>query len=249
VNRSAEYIRSDHATIGIEHLLDSSTRISIEGFYKRYAFYPISVNEQVSLANLGAGFEVFGNEATLSEGEGQTYGLEFLFQRNLTDNFYGILAYTLFWSEFTDLSGDFLPSAWDNRHLLTFTGGYKFGRNWEVALRSRFVAETPYAPVDVDASNATYPELILQYDLLDESRLGEFFALDIRVDKKWNYKKASLNLFLEIQNVLGNELPTPPDFGLNRDENGNVLLPREVLQIMGVDNSGSIPTLGIVIDF
>lgn len=249
VNRNVEYIRSDHLTAGIEHLLDKTTRISIEGFYKSYAFYPVSLREGVSLANLGAGFEVFGNEAVTSFGEGKTYGLEFLFQRNLTDNFYGILAYTLFWSEFSDANQNFLPSAWDSRHLLTFTGGYKFKRNWELAVRSRFVGETPFAPVNTIASEPVYPELILDYNGLRTNRLNSFLSVDARIDKKWNYAKSTLNIFLEIQNVLGANLPAPPNYGLNRDENGSVLLPREVIQIMGEDNSARIPTIGLVLDF
>jgi hypothetical protein len=249
INRSVDYIRSDHLTAGIEHLLDRTTRISIEAFYKRYAFYPVSVQEGVSLANLGADFEVFGNEAVQSFGEGRTYGLEFLFQRNLTDNFYGILAYTLFWSEFSDASRNFLPSAWDNRHLLTFTGGYKFKRNWELAIRSRFVGETPFAPVDTQASLPVYPELIVDYTGLRDNRLGTFLSVDVRIDKKWNYKNATLNLFLEVQNALGADLPSPPNFGLNRNDDGAVLMPREIIQIVGVDNSARIPTIGLVFDF
>jgi len=248
-NRNVEYIRSDHLTAGIEHLLNKTTRITVEAFHKSYAFYPVSIQEGVSLANLGAGFEVFGNEAVNSFGEGRTYGLEFLYQRNLTDDFYGILAYTLFWSEFSDANQNFLPSAWDNRHLLTFTGGYKFKRNWELGLRSRFVGETPFAPVDKEASLPIYPELVLDYNGLQNNRLGTFFSVDVRIDKKWNYAKSTLNLFLEVQNALGANLPSPPNFGLDRDDNGSVLIPREIIQILGADNSARIPTIGLVLDF
>jgi hypothetical protein len=79
--------------------------------------------DSASLVNKGAGFEVLGNEAIESVGEGRTYGLEFLLQQRFTGRFYGILAYTLFKSEFSGFDDRFRPSSWDSRHLLTFTGG------------------------------------------------------------------------------------------------------------------------------
>jgi hypothetical protein len=79
--------------------------------------------------------------------------------------------------------------------------------------------------------------------------LGTFFSVDVRIDKKWNYAKSTLNLFLEVQNALGANLPSPPNFGLDRDDNGSVLIPREIIQILGADNSARIPTIGLVLDF
>ncbi|HMB40424.1 MAG TPA: TonB-dependent receptor, partial [Balneolaceae bacterium] len=62
VNRDAQYIRSDHLTGGINYFPRSSTKISVEGFLKLYDNYPVSNQEEVSLANLGGGFEVLGND-------------------------------------------------------------------------------------------------------------------------------------------------------------------------------------------
>ena len=84
------------------------------------------------MANFGGDFGVFGNERISSTGKGQAYGFEFLFQQRLTKNFYGILSYTYDVSRCTGIDGSYLPSAWDNRHLLSFTGGYRFKKNWEV---------------------------------------------------------------------------------------------------------------------
>ncbi|MFT4741608.1 MAG: hypothetical protein ACJAT1_001222, partial [Marivirga sp.] len=149
VNKDSKYIQSDHAVIGVEYLLSPSSRLSVEGFYKKYNNYPVSMVDSVSLANLGGGFSVLGNEAIQSVGLGRTYGVEFLYQRKFTKNFYAILAYTLYKSEFTGFDeSTYLPSTWDNTNLVTFTGGYKFGKNWEVSARVRYLGQTPLAPVD-----------------------------------------------------------------------------------------------------
>jgi len=248
VNQNARYIRSTHLVAGLEFKPRPSTTISAEGFWKIYNDYPVSIADSTSLANKGAGFEVLGNEAIEPVGKGRTYGLELLFQQQFTGDFYGILAYTLFKSEFTGFGDTYRPSAWDSRHLLTFTGGYKLGKNWEVSLRYRFVGRTPYAPVDVQQTLATYPALVLDYERLGTVELNTFNQADIRIDKKWNFKAVSLNVFLEIQNAFAQQAPEPPSFGLGRDESGGVVEPRRLVEVP-IDNGSVLPTVGIVFDF
>ncbi|MEL6836953.1 MAG: TonB-dependent receptor [Bacteroidota bacterium] len=248
VNEDANYIRSDHFVLGLEHKLSESTRITVEGFYKKYDDYPVAVLDNVSLANKGGGFEVLGNEHIVSDGEGRTYGTEFLFQQEFTKRFYGILAYTLFRSEFSDLDGVFRPSSWDSRHLVSFTGGYKFDNNWELSLRYRFAGKTPFAPVDEAATLANYPAILLDYDRLGDERLDAFSVADIRIDKKWNFEQLALNIFLEVENAFASQIPEPQQYGLSRDAAGNLISPRSLTALEAQDGQ-IIPTIGIVLDF
>ncbi|MGM0547092.1 MAG: TonB-dependent receptor [Bacteroidota bacterium] len=248
-NKDSGYIQSNHYVAGITFSPRKSTQLSVEGFLKQYRNYPVSVADSVSLANLGGGFEVFGNEKIKSVGKGRAYGAEVSFQQKLQKNFYAILAYTLYWSEFSGFDqNQYLPSLWDNRHLLTFTGGYKLPNNWEIGTRLRILGGSPYAPIDRDASLNNYPDLQFDYSGLGDQRLDPFNSLDIRIDKKWNFPKWSLNLYLDVQNVLFNELPSTPEYGLRRNEDGSVATPREIVEIENVDNTSVLPTLGVVID-
>jgi hypothetical protein len=250
LNQDSKYIQSDHLVAGLEFLPRRSTRITLEGFYKRYDNYPVSVRDRVSLANLGGGFEVLGNENIESVGLGRSYGMELLLQQKLNKNFYGILAYTLYWSEFTGLDREtYLPSVWDNRHLLTFTGGYKLPKNWEIGIRVRYLGPTPFPPVDLEESVDTYPIFVNDYNRLGEERLQAFNQTDIRIDKKWNFSNWTFNAFLEVTNVLSNDLPNPPSYSLDRGDNGQILQPRRLVQVPDTDNSAALPTIGIVIDF
>ncbi|KOF02648.1 TonB-dependent receptor [Roseivirga seohaensis subsp. aquiponti] len=250
VNQDADYIQTDHYVLGLEYLPRLSTRFTIEGFYKRYSNYPVSIRDGVSLANLGGDFEVFGSENISSIGKGRAYGAEFLYQQKLNKRFYGILAYTLFWSEYTDLNDSgYRPALWDNRHLLTFTGGYKLNNNWELGIRNRFLGRAPFVPVDIEATEDSYPTIINDYDRLGNERLRAYNSLDVRIDKKWNYSKWSLNLFIEVTNLLGSRLPQSPQYGLDLDDNGEVIMPRNLIEIPDTNNGSTIPTFGIVIDF
>ncbi|MDC7996528.1 TonB-dependent receptor [Gilvibacter sediminis] len=249
LNQNVDYTQSDHFVLGLQHYLSPSANISLEGFYKRYEDYPVSVLDGVSLANKGGDFEVLGNEEIATVGRGRAYGLELQFQQKLSNNFYGIFAYTFFYSEFTGFDRDeFLPSVWDSRHLISFTGGYKLARNWEISARYRFAGRTPFVPVDQAATLDAYPEVVLDYSRLGEEKLEIFSQLDIRIDKKWNFEKFSFNVFAEVQNALGQDIPQPTEFGLARDADGNIQNPRQLSAIE--QNTGQlIPSIGIVLDF
>ena len=248
LNKDSKYIRSDHFVLGLERFLGPSSSVSLEAFYKLYDNYPVSLLDSVSLANKGADFEVLGNENVQSDGKGRAYGLEFFFQQKLSKRFYGLLSYTFFYSEFTGFnSSEYIPSLWDSRHLMTFTGGYKLKRNWEVSARYRFAGETPFVPTDLEKTAIEYPNILLDYSRLGEERLGTFNQFDLRIDKKWNLKQVSINLYFEIQNLLAQRSPSPSEYILQRDEDGVISIPRNLIEV-GESEGRSIPTIGIVID-
>lgn len=249
VNQNNDYTRSDHFVLGLSKEISKASSISLEGFYKKYSNYPISIRDGVSLANKGGGFEVLGNEPINSDGKGKAYGVELLFQQKLTKNFYGIFSYTFFYSQFSGVDkNEYLPSVWDSRHLVSFTGGYKFKRNWELSLRWRFAGKTPFVPVDEVATTVLYPEIVLDYSRLGEEKLNVFSQVDIRIDKKWNFKKLALNLYFEAQNALFQKIPQSSQYGLNRNTDGSIIEPRQLV-VIADDNNSPIPVIGIVLDF
>ncbi len=249
INKNNRYTQSDHYVFGVEYNWTPTARITVEGFIKDYSQYPVSVLDQVSLANKGGGFEVLGNEPVVDTGKGKSSGIEVLFQQKLTKNFYGVLAYTHFFSEFSRANGPLLPTVWDSRNLLSFTGGYKLKRNWEVSLRYRYAGETPYVPTDVAASLAAYPRIVLDYNRLGDVTLDVFSQGDIRIDKKWNFKRLSFNFYLEVQNFLAKAVPRPLEYGIARNEDGTEINPRSLVQIDTDRTETPLPSFGFVFDF
>ena len=273
VNRSADFIRADHWVGGLEWLPTSTTRLTAEVFRKNYSNYPVSMDKDVSLANFGGDFGVFGNEKISSNGKGIASGFEFLFQQRLTKNFYGILSYTYYKSEFSGSNtSKLIPSAWDNRHLLSFTGGYRFPKNWEVGIRFRYQGGAPYTPYDINLSLDNYyftASGVLDYTKINQLRLEPFHAADMRIDKKFNFKKWTLDLFLDIQNAYNSKNPTAPGFTLKRNDDesfatstgepynpgvfGNPLVPnnrQKGIPVVLANDSGSLlPSIGFVIEF
>ncbi|WGH76778.1 TonB-dependent receptor [Tenacibaculum tangerinum] len=253
-----KYIQSDHYVGGLTFKPDTSAKVTFEGFYKGYEDYPFSLRNQISLANLGADFGVVGNEAVSSTSEGRAYGFELLAQKKSYSGLYGIASYTFVRSEFKDVQGNYVPSTWDNKHLLTITAGKKLNRNWEVGTKFRLVGGRPYTPYDLEASSLkeNYDVRnggILDYTKLNEKRLDTYTQLDVRVDKTWFLKKAAINLYVDVQNIYASSSKQQPFLLPLENESGRITDPndssRYLLEEIESTTGRALPRLGVIVDF
>lgn len=244
-NTNTQYIGVDHYVAGIEYLPTNSTRITVEGFLKNYFNYPVSVRDGISLANVGTEFGAVGNEAITSNGKGQAYGFEVFLQQKLTKNFYTTVSYTFFYSKFSGADGRLIASAWDTRHLVSAIAGYKFKRGWEAGIKHRFAGGSPYTPFDLDASRQNYLLTgvgTFDFNNLNTLRLGAFNQTDIRIDKKWNFKRITLDVFLDIQNVLRVVSPAFPRYNFQRTPDNSDWATTDGQRIR-IDGSNGIPVI------
>ena len=90
--------------------------------------------------------------------------------------------------------------------------------------------------------------MILDYSQLGNVKLGNFSQVDIRFDKKWNKENISINFFVEILNLLAQKIPSPSEYGLERDSGGNIITPFNLVEI-DVNRQSMIPSFGFSIDF
>lgn len=184
-----KYIQADHLVGGLAFHPSKFAKITLEGFYKNYSKYPFLLGDSISLANLGADFGVIGNEAVKSISEGRSYGLELMIQQRKLGTVYGILSYTLVRSEFKDKKGIYIPSSWDNKHILNITAGKKLNRNWEIGSKFRLLGGAPYTPYNLEISSLKTVWDVTQQGVLDWNRINQkrnplTHSLDLRVDSR-----------------------------------------------------------------
>jgi hypothetical protein len=263
------YISADHLVGGIEFLPDEKSKLSLEGFYKWYGNYPVSVTDQVSIASKGGDFGTFGDEEVVSLAKGRAYGMELLYRNRDLAGINTIVSYTLVRSESQEIDPQlnaldaYIPSAWDNKHLLNVTAYRKFKGYWQAGFKYRFAGGTPYTPWDIitsekrpawDARGTGY----LNYSRFNQLRIQGFHQLDIRIDKEWYFSKWRLNLYLDIQNVLNYKADSPPNLYQQEDAEGNPIIRNPddpyqqqlySLKLVKTEAGTILPTVGIIVEF
>ncbi len=199
-------MQCDHLIAGLNYLLSPDTRLTIEGYQKEYSQYPVSADdgyEMISLANTGAdyGNNSFANKL-VSEGEGRATGIEFMVQKKMSGNWYGLLSYSWSRIEHKALDGVFRPGQFDNQNVFNLVLGFRLSKFWEVSTKWRYAGGTPYTPYDVDASIAAGAGR-LDLERINDVRYADYQRLDLRVDHREYFKKGTLIEYVSIENVFG----------------------------------------------
>jgi hypothetical protein len=184
-------------------------------------------------------------------------------QKKLSEKFFGLLSYTFYRSEYTGRSGQYVPSSWDNRHLLSATAGYKLGRDWEVGVKFRYQGGAPYTPYDLSASQLNYlsrGQGILNYAQLNTLRLPGFNSADIRIDKKWNLRKISVDAFIDVTNFYAARNSAAPNFTFQRNSSNTAFVTIDgkpikadgsnaIPVLLKNDDASLTPTIGLIVEF
>jgi outer membrane receptor for ferrienterochelin and colicin len=263
-----KYIQSDHIVAGVEWLPDEESKVSVEGFFKKYSDYPYSLVDSISIASKGADFGLFGYEPLKSIAEGRAYGAEFLYRNrdlfgsNLT------VSYTLVRSESQPTNSEledlgWIPTTWDNVHLLNIYGFRQFKGNWQVGFKWRFVGGQPYTPYDEYTSSlvqywdvTNFPKT--DYSQFNQLRFEPFHQLDLRVDKEWFLSRFTINVYLDIQNVYNFSTTSNTFLTPEVDDQGNPIIenpgdPAELQRYRMKELSSTagtvLPTVGVIIEF
>lgn len=266
VNRDGlRYIRSDQVTAGVAFEPGAGSKISVEGFYKHYRDYPMSLVDSTAIGSKGDDVFAVGAEPVRSNGTARAYGVEVEYRNNDLLGFMVSGAYTYYYSEFRRWSsgssaplGGWTPSNWDYRHLVTLVVMRSLPRGWDVGLRWRFAGGAPYTPYDVELSSridsweATHRP-VLDYGLVNSERLPVFHQLDLRVDKTWFFRRWTLALYLDIQNLYNYRAYGQPGLMPERDGTGQYVpdpaRPGHYRMVTYPNELGGtiIPTFGIIV--
>lgn len=247
-NRNLKNIQTNVGIAGFEYILQPDLKFSIEGYYKQYGNYAASLNRPFFvIANTGAGFggdedgfASFGLEPLVSLGKGRAYGVEFFVQKKLSETpYYGIASLTIGKSEFQGVDGVFRPSNFDQRVIFSLSGGYRFDEKWELGIKFRYASGRPFTPVGAQGDRTFGFRLTnLDPNFFNSQRLPDFHALDLRLDRRWQFNAWTLITYLDIQNIYNRKNENPPRWN-----------PREnQLETTG-GQIGLLPSIGINAEF
>lgn len=251
-----KYIGVNQYNLGIDKKFGSEYFLSVEGFYKDYFQYPIDLITGASLANQGADYSgIAGASAISSTGLGKAYGVEVLNRINLkTLNL--LASYTFVRSLFTDINGELIPSSWDSRHLFTLTATKDLKKDWRIGTKFRFVGGLPYTPYDLEKSKNVEAwdargQAYLDYSKLNSERGGNFYQLDLRIDKNFFFSKWTLMVYLDIQNALNFQYKNQDFIVREKNEDGTYKTVNNGTEyvLKSIENySGTVlPTIGIMV--
>ncbi|NOY92243.1 MAG: TonB-dependent receptor [Deltaproteobacteria bacterium] len=189
-NPRLDPIRAAHFDVGVDQELGEGIRFGVEGFYKQLWRRVVGVP--------GGLDPVFTNE-----GVGRIYGLEVSGRiEPIGRRFFGYLSYTLSRSERRDGPGErWRLFDFDQTHIFTLSGVYRFNRGWELGGTLRLVSGNPNTPISGSIYDATSGVYLPINGRINSTRNPLFNRLDVRISKEWAFQSWKLSLYLDVQNV------------------------------------------------
>ena len=194
----------EHAThigFGYEWVPDRLWKIDSEIYYVRRRDIVVFSNDLVQEDD-----GTFDNVRFLNDGKRNTYGLEVLIKREISERAFGWLSYTFSRTHQQQHPGNpFRATAFDQPHVLNAVASWKPGKGWELGARLQVASGRPDTPVLGSTYDADTGEYVPVRGELRSVRTPLFTQLDVRAEKTWLYQTWSLSLYLDIINVTNAE--------------------------------------------
>ena len=201
--------RAQHYSLGIEQHVGARLLVTLEGFYKRLSL--LTVDSPVPGQNLN------------NDGIGRIYGGELSARLRPTEKSTGFLSYTLSRSERRDHADEaWRLFNWDQTHILTLSGGYRLGHNWNLSGTFRYVTGNPFTPVVASVYNANTDTYKPVYGGVNSDRSDAFHRLDVRIEKTWQIKSGSLAFYLDVQNAYNRQSDEGRVYNYNFTQSGTI---------------------------
>ena len=257
-NKGLEYMRVASMAVGADWQYRDRIFVGLEGFFKQFFDIPLSVATGVPLTCTGADYGSVGEELLVSASQGRAYGVELLVRWLIPDRLSLVGSATIYKSEYrADSGSEYIPSAWDNRFIINLSGVYDLPRYWSIGMKVSAIGGSPYTPYDEEASSlkviwdaAGRP--VYDYSRYNQSRLDPYCQIDLRVDKNFYFRKWTLGLYLDLQNVTFSKIRQPDTYL----STGNIVNPeaspseqRYSLETLELWSGMIVPAIGVTVEF
>ncbi|MCC7052426.1 MAG: TonB-dependent receptor [Gemmatimonadaceae bacterium] len=193
-------LRADQVVAGWQRLLRPDVKVQVEGYVKSYADYPGRVFRPRAVLQPSGYDDVtndipYGLEPLVAGATGQVRGVEVLLQKRLSEvPVYGLVSASYNRTRFTGLDGIESIGAFDSPMVFNALLGWRPNPRWEYSGRIRSAAGLPTTPFTAGGT--------LDFTRYNAGeRLPVFFALDLRIDRRFSFRRSQLVTYIDVQNA------------------------------------------------
>lgn len=203
-NRDLDLTRARHYVLSYQHAFSRNLSLKAEAYYQQLFNVPVSAYDTSSFSLLNIQSE-YVTDPLVNQGKGRNYGLELSLERYLDRAFYYTLTTTLYQSKYTAHDGVERNTRFNGNYIATLVTGKEFLsanrlRTFGINIRTLYSGGLRTTPVNLSRSlqegHAVYYE-----DRAFSHKNPDYFRTDLRLSLKWNRKRLTSTLSLDLQNV------------------------------------------------
>jgi hypothetical protein len=204
-NADLEFTKAHHFVLSYARALGNSLRMKAELYYQHLFNVPVSVDPGKTFSTLNVQND-FTTDALVNKGKGRNYGMELTLEQSLNNNLYYILNGSLYESKYTALDGVERNTRFNGNYVFNAVAGKEFPLKGQrkvlgINLRVIYAGGFRNTPVDIERSKQEGYAVYYEKEAFTQQN-SDYFRPDLRVSLKWNRKKLTSTLSLDIQNLV-----------------------------------------------
>lgn len=213
-NKNLDFTRSQHFVLGYDVLPAKDWRVKAEVYYQMLFDVPVTTTPgSFSMLNTGASFNPNEQGYLINNGTGTNYGSELTIEKYFSKGYYGLITGTLYESKYKGSDNIERNTAFNGKFVYNVLVGkeIKVGKEkrntFSVDVKMTQAGGRYYTPVDLEASQLAFQQILKGDAYAFTLRNPDFFRLDIKTGITVNSTKRQLSqsLFFDIQNVTNNK--------------------------------------------
>jgi hypothetical protein len=207
-NKGLGFTRSHHFVLSHNYLLAKNLRLRTEIYYQHLFNVPVSPADSNTFSALNIWDDLI-LDPLVNKGKGKNYGIEISLEKYLANNFYFTLNNSIYQSRYTAADGVERNTRFNGNYIINLISGKEFvnekkSRTFGINIKTIYAGGYRNTPVDIERSRqAGYP-VFNDKDAFSNQNPA-YFRTDVRVSMKWNRKRLTSTLSLDIQNVTNRE--------------------------------------------
>lgn len=205
-NKDVGFMKSIHNVAGYDLVVGENMRIKVEAYYQYLYDVPVEKkSSSFSVLNQGSGFSRFFPDTLVNEGTGRNYGVEFTLEKFFSKQYFFMFTASVFDAKYKGSDGIERNTDFNTGYAMNLLGAreFKLGekQSLQIGTKLTMAGKRWYTPIDTAASRLENEEFLVDSvrNTLQFSRA--YFRLDFRVVWKYNAKKVTHEIGLDLLNV------------------------------------------------
>lgn len=203
-NKQLGFSKANHFVLSHNFSLNKTLRLKTEIYYQQLYNIPISTSDSNTFSAINAQAD-FVRDELVNNGKGKNYGVEISLEKQLSKNFYYMLSTSFYQSKYTASNGKEYNTKFNGNQIINLTAGKDFvaknsRRTLGINIKSVYAGGYRTTPINVSQSSIEESTVYFQ-DRAYSTQLPAYFRTDVRISMKWNRKRLTSTLSLDIQNV------------------------------------------------
>ncbi|MFZ4754223.1 MAG: TonB-dependent receptor [Chitinophagaceae bacterium] len=203
-NRNLGFSKAHHWVLSHQYAFHKNLRLKTEFYYQALFNVPVSQEDSSTFSAINVQYDMVRMPLNNS-GKGRNYGIEISLEKYLDKHFYYLASLSLYESKYRAANHLWYNSKFNGNHLINAVAGKEFvsenqRRTFSINVKMVYAGGYRTTPIDLQKS-IDQDQTIYREEEAFKEKLPAYFRGDLRLSMKWNRKRLTSTLSLDIQNV------------------------------------------------